>query len=86
MAPRTRREPDRYQWSQEARRVQSLAAGWRVFDHEGHAHMAATLADLERIVAEIHEHDAECSTRIAAELAARGIDLTPNAPREDSNQ
>lgn len=79
---RTRREPDRYQWSRESRRVQPLAAGWRVFDHEGRGHHAATVADLEEIVAAVAEHDAECSARIVAELAALDVHVDTPAPEE----
>ena len=59
---------DRYAWDRNARRVQPLATGVRVFDHTGRTHTLTQLADVLPLLDEIRVADPDCADRITLEL------------------
>lgn len=74
---RRKKADDRYAWDRNARRVQTLRLGVRIFDHEGRAHVVLDLVDLAPVVDEITAADPECGARIADELLVSRPDALP---------
>jgi hypothetical protein len=71
----TKKGAQAFQWSREASRVQSLNNGHaiRVFDHHGYSWVLIDTdidasRNLQKLLGDIAEADAECAERIKAEL------------------
>ncbi len=63
----------KFEWSREARRVQGLHGGVRVFDHAGRGFVFADRLEsvplVEALVESIREVDEECAERVLRDLA-----------------
>lgn len=63
----------KFEWSREARRVQPLCGGVRVFDHAGRGFVFTDRLEsvplVEALVESIREVDEECAERVLRDLA-----------------
>lgn len=63
----------KFEWSREARRVQPLCGGVRVFDHRGRGFVFADRVEsvplVEALVESIRVVDEECADRVVRDLA-----------------
>ncbi len=69
-----KQQDQRFEWSREARRVQPLFNGVRIFDHTGHGHVVPDRLEsvpvVDALLARITDADPGCADRITLELAA----------------